>query len=238
MTPKNTTSGERHPHPSTGTEKKPNAVRLVWKALTEHPGSTTAELALAAGVARSTTGKALAALRDNNLARHQPGERHGIQRQADRWYPNNPQPEPAPKAATATAENDTADAEAATPSVPAPRETPDNETATTEATAAVCEEGADEAADNATNEEAASPAVEEKKRLAPGELRQLVIGHLTAHPDEAFTSTGISRVIEKSSGAIANALVTLTKQGIAQQVNETPRRYQLATTTADADTAH
>ncbi|RBM20178.1 hypothetical protein DEH69_09125 [Streptomyces sp. PT12] len=66
---------------------------------------------------------------------------------------------------------------------------------------------------------------------APGELRQLVINHLTAHPEEAFTATAISRVIEKSSGAIANALVTLTKQGITQQVNNTPRRYQLTNPT-------
>jgi hypothetical protein len=67
-------------------------------------------------------------------------------------------------------------------------------------------------------------------RLAPGALRQMVIEHLTAHPEEAFTATAISRVIERSSGAIANALATLTRQGIACQVNDHPRRYQLATT--------
>ena len=57
----------------------------------------------------------------------------------------------------------------------------------------------------------------------------MVVKHLQTHPQEAFTSTAISRVIGRSSGAIANALVTLTKQGHAQQVNERPRRYQLAT---------
>ncbi|MGP3945517.1 MULTISPECIES: hypothetical protein [Streptomyces] len=57
----------------------------------------------------------------------------------------------------------------------------------------------------------------------------MVIGHLTAHPDEAFTATRISRIIEKSSGAIANALVTLTKQGIAEQVTERPRTYRITT---------
>jgi hypothetical protein len=65
-------------------------------------------------------------------------------------------------------------------------------------------------------------------RLAPGGLRQLVIDHLTAHPAEAFTATGISRVIDRSSGAIANALVTLVKQGQAEQVTDRPRTYCLA----------
>ncbi|MFI6350232.1 hypothetical protein [Streptomyces sp. NPDC050560] len=65
-------------------------------------------------------------------------------------------------------------------------------------------------------------------RLAPGALRELVIGHLRAHPGEAFTATKISRVIERSSGAIANALVTLVKQGLAEQVSDAPRTYRLS----------
>ncbi|MEV8022140.1 hypothetical protein AB0O76_38680 [Streptomyces sp. NPDC086554] len=70
----------------------------------------------------------------------------------------------------------------------------------------------------------------EKKRLVPGALRQMVIDHLQAHPDEAFTATKISRLIEKSLGAIANSLATLVKQGIAEQVSDRPRTYRLATT--------
>ncbi|KAK1177968.1 hypothetical protein B7755_007280 [Streptomyces sp. NBS 14/10] len=74
----------------------------------------------------------------------------------------------------------------------------------------------------------------DKVRLAPGALRQMVIDHLTAHPNEAFTATRISRVIAKSSGAIANALATLARQGIAEQVTERPRTYRLATAPGDA----
>ncbi|MFE4832709.1 helix-turn-helix domain-containing protein [Streptomyces sp. NPDC056672] len=73
-----------------------------------------------------------------------------------------------------------------------------------------------------------------KKRLAPGALRQMVTDYLKAHPGEAFTATKISRVIEKSSGAIANALVTLVEQGIAEQAGVRPRTYRL---TAPADNA-
>ncbi|MGW2057761.1 helix-turn-helix domain-containing protein [Streptomyces sp. NPDC001840] len=74
-----------------------------------------------------------------------------------------------------------------------------------------------------------------KNRLAPGGLRQMVIDHLQAHPGEAFTATKISRVIERSSGAIANALVTLTKQGIAEQVSDRPRTYRLASAKSDTE---
>ncbi|MFF4145661.1 hypothetical protein ACFY0A_30840 [Streptomyces sp. NPDC001698] len=66
------------------------------------------------------------------------------------------------------------------------------------------------------------------KRLAPGGLRQLVIDHLNAHPSEAFTATRISRLIDRSSGAIANALATLAKQGLAEQVTDRPRTYRAA----------
>ncbi|MFF5010579.1 MarR family transcriptional regulator [Streptomyces phaeochromogenes] len=73
----------------------------------------------------------------------------------------------------------------------------------------------------------------ERKRLAPGALRQMIIDHLEAHPGEAFTATKISRVIEKSSGAIANALVTLARQGIAEQVSNKPLTYRLTAPKGD-----
>lgn len=64
---------------------------------------------------------------------------------------------------------------------------------------------------------------------SPQPLRQMVIDHLKAHPREAFTATKGSRVIEDDSGAaIATAQVTLTKQGVAEQVTEQPRTYRLA----------
>ncbi|KPC61329.1 hypothetical protein [Streptomyces chattanoogensis] len=76
----------------------------------------------------------------------------------------------------------------------------------------------------------------EKRRLAPGALRQMVIDHLEAHPDEAFTATKISRVIEKSSGAIANALDKLVGSGIAEQVSHQPRMFQLSGSAPTDDT--
>ncbi|MGW4045151.1 hypothetical protein [Streptomyces sp. NPDC004721] len=40
------------------------------------------------------------------------------------------------------------------------------------------------------------------------------IDHLNAHPGEAFTTTRITRMINRSTGVIANALATLAKQGL------------------------
>lgn len=57
----------------------------------------------------------------------------------------------------------------------------------------------------------------------------MVIDYLQAYPGEAFTATRISRAIEKSSGAIANALVILAQRGIAEPVTDKPLTYRAAT---------
>jgi len=62
----------------------------------------------------------------------------------------------------------------------------------------------------------------------PGQLRDLVAAHLTAHPDADFTPHQIGRVLARSSGAVANALDKLTALGQAQMTCEKPRRYQAA----------
>ncbi|MEV8023035.1 helix-turn-helix domain-containing protein [Streptomyces sp. NPDC086554] len=248
-------------------------------------GSTVTELALAAGVGRSTAGKALTALEQRGLAVRTPGGHDGPRRTPDRWR----------AAPTHTTSNDdgSSDQEPAnTPPKPAVTETQEPVGNTTEQESAPADETATDTPatpdDNSTDAAPVPPAEAQqdtehsntdngdtdddsggkdgphdkdgnsdrrdektpapqastnrqtppaetitlpggKKRLVPGALRQMVIDHLQAHPDEAFTATKISRVIEKSSGAIANALVTLARQGIAEHVSERPRTYRLAT---------
>ncbi|MGP4115021.1 hypothetical protein ACTWP5_29480 [Streptomyces sp. 4N509B] len=140
-----------------------------------------------------------------------------------------PEPEPATRAEQALV-TDTATSETSGASTPdtdiQPPAPPSDASATPQAPASRSQ--ADDVP--TTNETAAPPApttTSAAARLAPGALRQLVVEHLTAHPEEAFTATAISRVIERSSGAIANALATLTRQGIACQVSDRPRRHQL-----------
>ena len=60
----------------------------------------------------------------------------------------------------------------------------------------------------------------------PGQLRDLVEAHLAAHPGTDFTPHQIGRVLDRSSGAVANALDRLTALGRAHLTSEKPRRYQ------------
>lgn len=262
------------PEPLAQLTGAPAAIYTELTGLTEP--ATGAELALAAGLGRSTTGKALVTLEQHGLATRTPGGHDGPRRTPDRWRaapthetsnsddptdqkPASTRPE-SPATNTPEPVGNNADHEAA----PAEKAAPDDPTtdianvpATETPQDAEHREGdnSSESSPHAkggsnTPDRADAPAPpasagqqtppteaislpDEKKRLAPGALRQMVIDHLQAHPGEAFTATKISRVIGKSSGAIANALVTLAGQGIAEQVSDRPRTYRLAAPEAD-----
>jgi len=64
----------------------------------------------------------------------------------------------------------------------------------------------------------------------PGGLREQVLGHLRDHPEASFTPHEIHKVLNHSSGAIANALDTLVKLGDAELATEKPRKFRLAGT--------
>ena len=64
--------------------------------------------------------------------------------------------------------------------------------------------------------------------VRPGGLRDKVLAHLDAHPGGEFTPHEIHKVIDHSSGAIANALETLVKLGEAEVATEKPRRFRRA----------
>jgi hypothetical protein len=63
-------------------------------------------------------------------------------------------------------------------------------------------------------------------RLGQGQLHQMALDHLRAHPTEEWTATGVARVIGRSSGAIANALATMASRGEAEMTCAAPRRYR------------
>ena len=70
--------------------------------------------------------------------------------------------------------------------------------------------------------------------VRPGGLRDKVLAHLDAHPDGEFTPHEIHKVLDHSSGAIANALETLVKLGEAEVATEKPRRFRRAAQPAEA----
>ncbi|MER6385001.1 hypothetical protein ABT274_34735 [Streptomyces sp. NPDC001127] len=278
-----------NPEPLAGLSGAPASVYAELAKLTGDNVATAAELALAAGLGRSTTGKALVTLEEHGLAIRTPGGHDGPRRTPDRWRvaptsesttgdaASDPDPvsaEPAEAAATAlesiadSTGSENASADEAPSIASAAPEPGDNHAdgsvavadAAPEATAPDTEQNedggngdkphAEDTNGDPTSED--SPAAQAdleqrttapveastlpggKKRLAPGALRQMVIDHLSAHPGQAFTATGISRVIEKSSGAIANALARLVRENIAEQVSDRPRAYRLVTPQADA----
>jgi hypothetical protein len=62
----------------------------------------------------------------------------------------------------------------------------------------------------------------------PGSLRDKVLAHLDTHPGAEFTPHEIHKVIDHSSGAIANALDTLVSLGEAELATDKPRRFRRA----------
>jgi predicted transcriptional regulator len=67
-------------------------------------------------------------------------------------------------------------------------------------------------------------------RLGAGQLRGLVEACLAQQPGQALSPTAIAKTLDRSAGAVANALKVLAGQGRVVQAQAKPRRY----VTADA----
>jgi len=70
-------------------------------------------------------------------------------------------------------------------------------------------------------------------RLRSGALRQLVVGCLAERPGQALSPTAIATRLDRSAGAVANALQVLTGQGAVVQTQAKPRRYTIAPASGD-----
>ncbi|MFI2279643.1 hypothetical protein [Nocardia beijingensis] len=66
------------------------------------------------------------------------------------------------------------------------------------------------------------------ERLPAGALRGQVDDFLRDNPGKEFTPHQIGKELGRSSGAVHNALVTLTKNGIARQTSASPKKFTLA----------
>jgi hypothetical protein len=191
------------------------ATRALWAALTGQPGATTADLAIAAKISRSAAAKTLAALEVAGRALRTPGAREGARLLPDRW-----QPAEAGDLLELGMER--------VPGVPATRVSVDETQR---------EEALSTGVDVATGTEAAAegePAVEEtaagEKRLGAGKLREMVLAHLRDHDDQDFSPSAMGKVMQRSSGAIANACEKLISEQLITQTSDKPRRYRSAAT--------
>jgi predicted transcriptional regulator len=239
--------------PETNTTAMPPSMTTMLDALSTDHGATVVDLAQRGRLGRSTAAKVLTTLEARGLARRQSAERTGGTRTPDLWFATTPhaaaqaQEESAQREPAATSDAGP-DAESATAQH---GESHDEHTSEAEgggdqqSEAAADDEvepdTADtaERADGATATGAAAPADDDtptvtatqadaatSPRLAKGGLRALVVDYLTAHPGEEMTAPKIGKSLGRSSGAVANALDTLVKNGQAELTREKPRTFR------------
>jgi hypothetical protein len=70
-------------------------------------------------------------------------------------------------------------------------------------------------------------------RLRPGGLRDLVLACLAERPEQVLSPTAIAKTLDRSAGAVANALRVLAGQGAVVLTQAEPRRYTIAPAGSD-----
>ncbi|MEY9850269.1 hypothetical protein ABH940_007393 [Streptacidiphilus sp. BW17] len=207
----------------------------IYAALQAAPGSKVIALARVAGTANSTTANLLKQMERDGLVRRTRGGSQGNRLLPDHWYlatvpaPDGPEapvsPGHDPDSSHAGDLTDTDDEAATPPAAPQEAGQP-GETGTP-----AVHNGSTRAENPTahTGPGPAAPSGEEAPtgRLGQGGLRALVHAFLAAHPDAAHSPTRISRQLGRSSGAVANALVTLVNQRQAEMVTSKPRTYRI-----------
>ncbi len=75
-----------------------------------------------------------------------------------------------------------------------------------------------------------APAVNAKSgtaRLMPGGLRDQVLAYLADRPGEELSPNQVAKALDRSSGAVGNALETLAERGEVRKASQAPRRFMV-----------
>jgi hypothetical protein len=192
---------------ATTTTTRTIAEDKLWGALRANPGATTAELSISAGIGRSTAGKLLAAWAADGSIERTAGTQAG-RRAADRWT-----------IPTTDAPSDGIDDQTGGNGGAPSAATPGPSAAPTKGSSTGDEAAAPEGADSA--------ATTKVPRLSKGALRGLVEDYLRAHPGEAFSPNAIGKALDRSSGAVNNALEKLVTDGYAVRTQDKPKRFAI-----------
>ena len=192
----------------------------VRRALEANPGATTAALASAAGVGRSTASKLLSRWAAEGLVTRTAGKDQSVpvtwtlrdDDQNDKAAEVASTEEPAADTADQRTEDPTAETDAREGD---PSPVPDSDVGTP------CAPATSEAAKS----EAATADAPKKERLPKGALYDMVLGFLQAHPGEEFGPAKIGAELVRSSGAVNNALEKLVTNGLATKTCEAPKRF-------------
>ncbi len=212
----------------------------VWAALRSHPGSTSAELSTAAGVARSTVAKLLTAWAADGSVTSTPGATGRAGRAPHRWTaaPSDLPPAPAPDPGGSAPADPHTDRDTKSSTGTRRRRVATTPTVTTPHGGAP---GASRPRGGAagTGTAPVNGAGRNRSggpRLAAGALHGMVQDYLTEHPGD-HGPTAVGRALARSSGAVANALESLVTAGWAVRTNNRPRRYRATDPTEPADSA-
>ncbi|MDE1674920.1 hypothetical protein [Nocardia gipuzkoensis] len=214
--------------------------RALWEALETHPGSTTAELAELAAIGTIPARHLLTEweLAGAVWAVTDPGKggetwTAGAKPEQAPAAPAVPEPAATAPADPATPESIAAEPTAPEPATPAEQAAPADPPDTTPETAVAAPTGDDPATPApvppaAADDGAAADPESTVERLPAGALRGQVEDHLRENPGKEFTPHQIGKALARSSGAVHNALVTLTKHGTARQTSTAPKKFTLA----------
>ncbi len=181
----------------------------ILEVLQAAPQATAAQIAVSAGVGRSTAGKVLAQMESDGEVRRTEGGREGNRRMPDLWSLRGEQ------AAANDKGQKPASAAAATGGKSAK---------------APADKSATAGSDGGKGEPAtASASAPDGGKLKPGGLDPLVLGFLEANKDDGpHGPTQVAKALERSSGAVGNCLERLAKDKKVKLVTEKPRRYSIA----------
>lgn len=207
----------------------------LWAALNAHPAATSANLAILAGIGRSTAGKILAAWATEGSVVRSPGAAQGGRGVADTWticeatvdhgaelavdqrpdvaLTDEPVPDTVPGATDdmgAEVTNSTDRNRAEQPGSPS---TPDADTVTPHGQG---------------SEAAKAP------RLGKGALRGMVEDYLAERSGEQFSPSAIGKALNRSSGAVNNALEKLVADGYVIQTQDRPKRFRINATASES----
>ncbi|MFJ7218938.1 MarR family transcriptional regulator [Amycolatopsis sp. NPDC098790] len=193
--------------------KPETADTKVRRALKAHPGETTANLAAAAGVGRSTASKLLSRWAAEGLVTRTTGKDQSV---PVTWTWRDEQNDNPVDVAT--------DSEDAAPTADRESGTPAEDTDEREADSSTSPAAASSLPDPKTSEDSTA-GTPKKERLPKGALYELVRGFLQAHPGEEFGPAKIGTELVRSSGAVNNALEKLVVDGLATKTCEAPKRF-------------
>jgi predicted transcriptional regulator len=240
--------------PRTETEEK------LWQALRDNPGSTATALSTAAGIGKSTAPKILNRWENDGLVTRTAGIADGGSRPA-RWsitttddqptddqptddqptddQPTDDQPtDDQPTDDQPTDDQPTDDQptdDQPTDDQPTDDQPTDDQPTDDQPTddQPTDDQPTDDQPtdDQPTDDQPTDDQPEKSQRLAPGALRGMVEDYLEENPGE-FSPNAIGKALNRSSGAVHNALEKLVESGYAVRTSDKPKKYSRAATTA------